>query len=104
MAKTDNGPFDLEKVLAEEFALLHDADAGVGKLGTLYGKIHALVDAGDGRSALCLSGGGIRSASFSLGALQALAQFNDASDAARCNMQASPSALEEFDYLSTVSG
>ena len=56
------------------------------------------------RSALCLSGGGIRSASFCLGALQALAQFNDTSDAARCNTQASPSALEEFDYLSTVSG
>jgi hypothetical protein len=89
MAKTDNGPFDLEKVLAEEFALLHDADAGVGKLGTLYGKIHALVDAGDGRSALCLSGGGIRSASFGLGVLQALARRK---------------LLFNFHYLSTVSG
>jgi hypothetical protein len=56
------------------------------------------------RSALCLSGGGIRSASFSLGVLQALAQFNDTSDAARCQTQSPPSALEDFDYLSTVSG
>jgi len=56
------------------------------------------------RSALCLSGGGIRSASFSLGVLQALAQFNNTSDAARCEAQSPPSALEEFAYLSTVSG
>jgi hypothetical protein len=56
------------------------------------------------RSALCLSGGGIRSASFSLGVLQALAQFNNTSDTARCETEGSPSALEEFDYLSTVSG
>jgi hypothetical protein len=42
-----------------------------------------------GESALCLSGGGIRSATFSLGALQALAKFG---------------WLSRFDYLSTVSG
>ncbi len=41
------------------------------------------------RSALCLSGGGIRSATFSLGVIQALANLN---------------LLEKFDYLSTVSG
>ena len=41
------------------------------------------------RSALCLSGGGIRSAVFSLGVLQGLA---------RCRL------LGKFDYLSTVSG
>lgn len=41
------------------------------------------------RQALCFSGGGIRSASFSLGVLQALAHR---------------SKLENFDYLSTVSG
>ncbi len=40
-------------------------------------------------AALCLSGGGIRSATFALGALQALARFN---------------LLEHFHYLSTVSG
>ncbi|MDX6406251.1 MAG: hypothetical protein QOH70_3706 [Blastocatellia bacterium] len=41
------------------------------------------------RSALCLSGGGVRSAVFNLGILQGLA---------RCKL------LDKFDYLSTVSG
>jgi hypothetical protein len=41
------------------------------------------------RSALCLSGGGVRSAVFNLGILQGLA---------RCGL------LDQFDYLSTVSG
>ncbi|HEX8163363.1 MAG TPA: patatin-like phospholipase family protein [Pyrinomonadaceae bacterium] len=41
------------------------------------------------RSALCLSGGGIRSATFGLGVLQGLARRG---------------LLEHFDYLSTVSG
>jgi hypothetical protein len=41
------------------------------------------------RSALCLSGGGIRSATFCLGVIQGLA---------RCGF------LDKFDYLSTVSG
>ena len=40
-------------------------------------------------AALCLSGGGIRSAAFGLGVLQALARFR---------------LLGQFDYLSTVSG
>jgi len=40
-------------------------------------------------SALCLSGGGIRSATFALGVLQALASHN---------------LLDKFDYISTVSG
>jgi hypothetical protein len=40
-------------------------------------------------AALCLSGGGIRSASFALGIIQGLARFR---------------VLGEFDYLSTVSG
>jgi len=43
----------------------------------------------EGHSALCLSGGGIRSATFNLGILQGLARHG---------------LLERFDYLSTVSG
>ena len=43
----------------------------------------------DDRSALCFSGGGIRSATFNLGVIQALAKLN---------------LLDKFDYLSTVSG
>src|ERR1700752_2442926 len=42
----------------------------------------------EGHSALCLSGGGIRSASFSVGVLQGLARAG---------------VLDRFDYLSTVS-
>src|SRR5215207_9280529 len=42
-----------------------------------------------GQSALCLSGGGVRSASFSIGVLQAMARLG---------------LLRRFDYLSTVSG
>src|SRR5882757_10625695 len=41
------------------------------------------------RAALCLSGGGIRSATFNLGVLQGLARIG---------------LLEKFDYLATVSG
>jgi len=46
-------------------------------------------------NALCLSGGGIRSASFSLGAIQELARFSDTSNKL---------LLPELDYISTVSG
>lgn len=81
--------FTLKYVLAEELMLIHGVDAGDGQLDTLYKKIHALASTGDGRSALCLSGGGIRSASFGLGVLQALARRN---------------LLFKFHYLSTVSG
>lgn len=56
------------------------------RLEAIYKSIHALPQ---GRSALCLSGGGIRSATFCLGILQGLA---------RCDL------LGKFDYLSTVSG
>ena len=44
---------------------------------------------GETRTALCLSGGGIRSATFSLGAIEWLAQHDQ---------------LDKFHYLSTVSG
>ena len=50
------------------------------------------------RSALCFSGGGIRSATFGLGVLQGLAAFSRKPEGER------PGLLGEFDYLSTVSG
>ncbi len=56
------------------------------RLQEIFRRIHSLETK---RSALCLSGGGIRSASFGLGVLQALSRFG---------------WLEKFDYLSTVSG
>src|SRR5438067_2354907 len=54
------------------------------RLEALYGNIHQR-----GQAALCLSGGGIRSATFALGILQGLAHHN---------------LLNNFHYLSTVSG
>jgi hypothetical protein len=50
------------------------------------------------RTALCFSGGGIRSATFGLGIVQGLAAFSRAEGSGR------PQLLGEFDYLSTVSG
>jgi hypothetical protein len=56
------------------------------------------------RTALCLSGGGIRSAAYCLGVLQALARFRGAANRPRYEDPNVISALEQFDYLSTVSG
>ncbi|MDB5809393.1 MAG: hypothetical protein JWN94_1515 [Betaproteobacteria bacterium] len=55
---------------------------------------------------LTLSGGGIRSATFSLGVLQALAKSSAPPSGNESNGQSSPdtSLLKIFDYLSTVSG
>src|SRR5689334_1536096 len=47
------------------------------------------------RAAVCISGGGIRSASFALGVLQGLAKLGT---------DAKESVLAQIDYLSTVSG
>ena len=62
----------------------------------IYEAIHRLPQ---GRSALCLSGGGIRSATFALGLIQTLAGL-------RLQESGLPERklLEQFDYLSTVSG
>jgi len=81
------GSRDLLDILAEEFRELRlGVNCPAGSLAELYGAIHCLQRP---RSALCLSGGGIRSASFALGVMQALARHE---------------LLFSFDYLSTVSG
>ena len=54
------------------------------RLAAIYRRLHA-----QEQSALCLSGGGIRSGTFALGLFQGLAQHD---------------LLKRFDYLSTVSG
>src|SRR5262245_59077753 len=85
-------PSSLLTVLQEEFAELHADDPSLStgersrSLVELYQLIHGLAVP---RTALCLSGGGIRSASFALGVLQALASYG---------------LLQHFHYLSTVSG
>ena len=55
------------------------------------------------RSALCLSGGGIRSASFALGVLQALAAHPRGADGKPMG-KPEASLLARFHFLSTVSG
>ncbi|HJT19284.1 MAG TPA: patatin-like phospholipase family protein [Nitrospira sp.] len=89
----DDGPFSFTTVLEEEYRALHGpapsaqaAGSDRDRLAALYARIHALPQR---RTALCLSGGGIRSATFGLGILQSLARL---------------SLLTRFDYLSTVSG
>jgi hypothetical protein len=83
----------LSPVLEEEFVALHGPLPGPARgvddgdrLPALYEAIHALPEK---RAALCLSGGGIRSATFALGVLQGLARAG---------------LLTQFHYLSTVSG
>jgi hypothetical protein len=83
----DERPFSTEEVLASEYRVLRPSTG---------------FEAGDERelnrlkhhhpqplTALCVSGGGIRSATFALGAIQGLAERG---------------LLQGFDYLSTVSG
>ena len=60
------------------------ASEEAARLRAVIARVHSR-----GRSALCLSGGGVRSATFALGVLQGLANVR---------------VLDRFDYLSTVSG
>lgn len=83
---------DVSAALIEEFRRvqpdwLPPGDAAPGIEATLQ-HLHNLPEA-QRPTALCLSGGGIRSATFSLGVLQALARNG---------------LLQRFDYLSSVSG
>src|SRR6266513_4644906 len=89
-----NASVPLYEVLEAEFVALHgelpkhypnSAQPEV-RLKAIWAAIHGLPEK---RAALCISGGGIRSATFGLGILQGLA---------RCGL------LEKFHYLSTVSG
>jgi hypothetical protein len=59
------------------------------RLDKVYAALHRRAKEGKPRTALCISGGGIRSATFALGMIQGLASAN---------------ILDRFDYLSTVSG
>ena len=89
-----NPSLRLHEVLESEFVALHgdlptgypSAADSATRLKAIWSAIHRLKPR---RAALCISGGGIRSATFGLGILQGLA---------RCGL------LEKFHYLSTVSG
>jgi len=84
----------LSRVLHEEYNHLYpDAPLPPETAGNLNEVIAALHK--KERSALCISGGGIRSATFALGVIQGLASLG---------RSAADSVLAQFDYLSTVSG
>lgn len=76
--------------------LSRPTDRVPGKLLDVYQAFNA-----DDRWALCLSGGGIRSAAFALGILQRIAALEVAS---KRQDEKPGSALKQFEYLSTVSG
>lgn len=84
------------EALAEEFDALFSGEFAAnpvsgeeGDEGGPFGPFHRAMAAKGGPTALCLSGGGIRSATFCLGVLQSLGRAK---------------WLDRFDYLSTVSG
>jgi hypothetical protein len=91
-AATDEQPLSLCDVLEEEYRQLHGPlppdhptnGSEAERLQAIYACLHMQQP-----KALCISGGGIRSATFGLGLLQGLAG---------CHL------LDHFDYLSTVSG
>ncbi|HVF67474.1 MAG TPA: patatin-like phospholipase family protein [Pyrinomonadaceae bacterium] len=94
--KTEEGLHWLEsrvdEELVREFMRLMYAALERGareKLGPGASQKDVRAEAQTLRSALCLSGGGIRSATYNLGAIQGLARHG---------------LLDKFDYLSTVSG
>lgn len=81
-------PLTLTEILAAEHASLRPSQPPlpVDSLEALRERVHA---APEPTVALCISGGGIRSATFALGAVQGLAKAE---------------MLQRFDYVSTVSG
>ena len=91
----DTRYYQLPDVLEEEYralrpqAVLPPADPAADDCARLVAIQQRMLGDAPGLTALCLSGGGIRSATFALGVVQALAKMG---------------ILERFDYLSTVSG
>lgn len=80
---------DLSEVTKNRLRLQMAFPVQIAKVWDSLPVLYAWIHAHDSLNALCLSGGGIRSATFGLGVLQGLAE-ND--------------VLNSFDYLSTVSG
>jgi predicted acylesterase/phospholipase RssA len=92
----------MDEVLRREAKEIHGANLEHEHAGTeLYVALNRLHSA-----ALCLSGGGIRSAAFALGVIQALAVPRLGRSRGRGSAPPGPdqSLLPKFHYLSTVSG
>lgn len=85
-------------MLRDEASTLHGENAipKATKDEDLYARLNAL-----GRGAICFSGGGIRSASFCLGVLQALARHPRGANST-APTKPEESLLCQFHYLSTV--
>ena len=91
-------PLPLSDVLREEYVRLYGEEPGeaakagdeTARLKAIFAAIHTKnANPETARTALCISGGGIRSATFALGIIQRLAEFG---------------LLTKFHFLSTVSG
>jgi hypothetical protein len=95
-ASSQGGAIGTAAMLAEEAAAVHGASISTGKGQAI--ELNQLNSA-----ALCLSGGGIRSASFALGVIQALASHRFPATGSKAK-RAEESLLAHFHYLSTVSG
>ena len=81
--------FNLNRQMFDQL-FVHEVRAAADlRFAELIAHIHERARNGKPRSALAISGGGIRSATYALGVLQALAQRH---------------VLEKFDFLSTISG
>lgn len=90
-------PLTTAQILVAEAKSIHGATLPEAA-DALYRELNGLKSA-----ALCLSGGGIRSASFALGVIQALAS-HPRSASGKPVASADKSLLAQFHYLSTVSG
>jgi hypothetical protein len=103
MAEHDANALSVEQVLREEAKAIHALDdAAATSLDRKSGKELNRALNGLGSCALCLSGGGIRSASFALGVIQALSMHpNRGPEPVE---SADKSLLARFHFLSTVSG
>ena len=84
----------LSRVLHAEYNHLYPDESLAPEIADDLDKVVAALHKKE-RSALCLSGGGIRSATFALGVIQGLAKLGKS---------AGDSVLANLDYLSTVSG
>lgn len=103
MAEHDANALSVEQVLREEAKAIHALDdAAAASLDRKSGKDLNRALNGLGSCALCLSGGGIRSASFALGVIQALSMHPRSGP--EPVESADKSLLVRFHFLSTVSG
>jgi hypothetical protein len=90
-----------EQVLREEVSEIREKEVAA-QGSDFYREMNAL-----GLSALCLSGGGIRSAAFALGVIQSFARHPRPArkdDPRQDSAGPERSLLAQFDYMSTVSG